>query len=95
MDCAFCVLTSAGQHEPHCPYNIAQMIQPQTNTQGAWVCPQCGYVWAMWVSGCCNCNRPPILTSGTGDLVFVKTGGAVEMAFPRHVPSLYADGKQS
>jgi hypothetical protein len=26
-------------------------------TQG-WTCPVCGYVWAFWVAGCSNCNRP-------------------------------------
>jgi hypothetical protein len=23
-----------------------------------WVCPVCGYTWAIWVEGCKNCNRP-------------------------------------
>lgn len=23
-----------------------------------WVCPSCGYSWAIWVEGCKNCNRP-------------------------------------
>ena len=23
-----------------------------------WECPKCGYVWAIWVDGCANCNQP-------------------------------------
>ena len=23
-----------------------------------WICPKCGYVWAIWVDGCSNCNVP-------------------------------------
>ena len=23
-----------------------------------WMCPKCGYVWAIWVDGCSNCNQP-------------------------------------
>ena len=22
-----------------------------------WICPKCGYVWAIWVDGCKNCNH--------------------------------------
>lgn len=24
----------------------------------AWKCPVCSYVWAEWVAGCMNCNKP-------------------------------------
>lgn len=23
-----------------------------------WICPKCGYVWAIWVDRCSNCNVP-------------------------------------
>ena len=23
-----------------------------------WICPKCGFVWAVWVDGCSNCNVP-------------------------------------
>ncbi len=23
-----------------------------------WMCPKCGFVWAVWVDGCSNCNVP-------------------------------------
>ena len=23
-----------------------------------WVCPVCEYVWAIWIEGCKNCNKP-------------------------------------
>lgn len=34
-----------------------------------WICPKCGYVWAVWVEGCSNCNQPKYdttVTDGTG-----------------------------
>ncbi len=35
-----------------------------------WECPKCGYVWAVWVEGCSNCNQPEYevkTASFTGD----------------------------
>ena len=29
---------------------------PLTNLSNGWVCPKCGYVWAIWVDGK-KCNR--------------------------------------
>ncbi len=42
------------------PYNdvathVCERPQP---TPGAWICPKCGYVWALYVRGCENCNQP-------------------------------------
>ena len=34
-----------------------------------WICPKCGYVWAIWVDGCSNCNMPQMtveITDGSG-----------------------------
>jgi hypothetical protein len=25
-----------------------------------WECPKCGYVWALWVDGCRNCNKKKV-----------------------------------
>ena len=39
-------------------------------TGTGWICPKCGYVWAIWVEGCSNCNQPTYeitTTDGTGD----------------------------
>ena len=41
-----------------------------------WICPKCGYVWAIWVDGCENCNQPKYditLTDGTGTNYADKT----------------------
>ncbi len=31
-----------------------------------WICPKCGYVWAIWVEGCSNCNVPKYEIKSTG-----------------------------
>ncbi len=31
-----------------------------------WLCPKCGYVWAIWVDGCSNCNVPKYEIKSTG-----------------------------
>jgi len=35
--------------------------------QYGWICPKCGYVWALWVAGCGNCNHTKtVVASSTG-----------------------------
>ncbi len=39
------------------------------NLHIGWECPKCGYVWAVWIEGCSNCNQPQYeitTTDGTG-----------------------------
>lgn len=46
---------------PHPPTtNTPKEAQPQTGPYqlNGWVCPTCHYVWALWIRGCDNCNRP-------------------------------------
>ena len=61
-NCSFCQLSTAGQHEAHCPMNqfytttfVADAIP--TITRIGWECPVCGCAWAPWVSGCEKCNK--------------------------------------
>ncbi len=42
------------------------------NSYTGWICPKCGYVWAIWVDGCSNCNQPKYkitLTGGTEEII--------------------------
>ena len=36
------------------------------NLHTGWICPKCGYVWAIWVDGCANCNVPQYEIKTTG-----------------------------
>ena len=43
-----------------------------------WECPVCGYVWAIWIDGCKNCNRPDYAkykTTSGGTYSWVYTDG--------------------
>lgn len=40
-----------------------------------WLCPKCGYVWAAWVDGCSNCNRPQYTVTTTGEGSKIELNG--------------------
>jgi len=41
------------------PNKIAENNYCKTEKLHAgWICPKCGYVWAIWVDRCSNCNVP-------------------------------------
>ena len=42
-----------------CRVNVENIEYYKTdNSYTGWMCPKCGYVWAIWVVGCSNCNVP-------------------------------------
>ena len=45
------------------------------NLPTGWICPKCGYVWAIWVNWCSNCNVPKYeikTTDGTDNADKIK-----------------------
>ena len=38
------------------------MTEKKAKPLEGWVCPRCGYVWAIYVEGCKNCNMPGTTT---------------------------------
>jgi predicted RNA-binding Zn-ribbon protein involved in translation (DUF1610 family) len=57
---------------PSCPESYPYKIAQSLHAEG-WVCPKCGYVWAIWVEGCRNCNRVDYTSSNTDDVPWNKS----------------------
>ena len=63
-DCDKLTVSDCGMHNSTL-FNVLEGQIPQLSY--GWVCPKCGYVWAIWVKGCENCNH---LTSSDKTTIF-------------------------
>lgn len=63
MICYECQRSTSGRCGLHSLGGI--VYEPHaTVPQKGWQCPVCGHVWAPWLPGCGECNRPRVTVTG-------------------------------
>ena len=68
--CPYCMPSTGGQHASDCPMhpnNQMGEIKIYAPSPQGWSCPQCGSVYAPYVTECWRCAQPIVVTSGTTD----------------------------
>lgn len=56
-NCIYCRITSAGEHESHCPLHPSK-TKPQQFPSCGWICPVCGAGLSPFIS-ICPCRSGP------------------------------------